>query len=316
MITDKTKYSDLIKKKAIDLGFSSCGISAAGFLEEEANNLEAWLKSGMHGSMQYMENHFDKRVDPRKLVDGARSVISVLYNYFPSEVQIDPESPVLSKYAFGTDYHFVLRDKLKELLVFMNETIGEIGGRAFVDSAPVLDRAWAARSGLGWIGKNTNLLVKGRGSFFFIGELIVDIELPADSPARDHCGKCRLCIDSCPTAAIIAPGRIDARKCISYLTIEYKDELPPEISDKMRNRFFGCDICQDVCPWNRKAIPHNEPRLCPKPGLLELSAYQLYNINRDLFDYFFRRTPVQRTGYKLIKRNIDFLKGKLNSNPD
>ncbi len=303
------KYANLIRAKARDLGFSGCGISAAGFLDHEARRLDKWLKAGMHGSMHYLENNFDKRVDPRKLVEGAKSVISVLHNYFPSKVQKDPEAPVLSKYAYGTDYHFVLKDKLRELLAFMNATIGEIKGRAFVDSAPVMDRAWAARSGTGWIGKNTNLLVKGAGSFFFIGELIVDIELATDTPAKDLCGNCRLCMDSCPTGAIIAPRELDARRCISYLTVEYRDQLPAEMRDKMQNRVFGCDICQDVCPHNRKAIPHNEPLFNPDPEMLEMSSEDWHGMERRLFNRHFARSAVKRAGYKQIKRNIEFLMG-------
>jgi epoxyqueuosine reductase len=313
MQPDKQKYSVLIKSKARELGFSGCGISKAGILEDEARRLETWLKDGMHGKMAYMENHFDKRVDPRKLVEGARSIISVLYNYFPSLKQNDPEAPVLSKYAYGTDYHYVVREKLGLLLEFMNQEIGEVHGRAFVDSAPVLDRAWAARSGLGWIGKNTNLLVRTAGSFFFIGELILDIELPEDGPVRDYCCKCRRCIDACPTGAIVAPRVLDARKCLSYLTIEYKGELPPDMKGKMNNRVFGCDICQDVCPYNRKkSVPHNEPLFEPKAGLLEMSAGDWHEMDRETFRHFFRHSAAWRIRYKQLRRNIDFLgKGSL-----
>jgi epoxyqueuosine reductase len=303
------KYANLIKAKARDLGFSGCGISAAGFLDYEARRLEAWLKSGMHGKMNYMENNFDKRVDPRKLVEGAKSVISVLHNYFTHEIQKHPEAPVLSKYAYGTDYHFVLKDKLRKLLAFMNAAIGEINGRAFVDSAPVLDRAWAARSGTGWIGKNTNLLVKGAGSFFFIGELIVDVELATDAPAKDLCGNCRLCMDSCPTGAIIGPRELDARRCISYLTVEYRDQLPAEMRDKMQNRVFGCDICQDVCPHNKEAIPHTEPMFNADPEMLEMSSEDWYEMERRLFKRHFARSAVKRAGYEQVKRNIEFLRG-------
>lgn len=297
----------MIKAMAENLGFSACGISAAGPLENEARRLEKWLGAGMHGNMHYMEKHFDKRVDPRKLVEGAKSVISVLHNYFPSGEQKDPDAPVFSKYAYGTDYHFVLKDKLNKLLKFINEEIGEVSGRAFTDSAPVLDRAWAACSGLGWIGRNTNLLVKGRGSFFFIGELIVDLELPADKPVKDYCGSCRLCIDACPTKAIVAPRKLDARRCISYLTIEYRDELPAGMINKLENRVFGCDICQDVCPWNNKAIPHNEPLLDPDPELLEMTAVEWQELEREKFNRFFRRSAVRRAGYRQIRRNLDFL---------
>jgi epoxyqueuosine reductase len=310
MHTEKIKYASLIKARAAELGFSGCGISAATILEAEASRLERWLKAGRHGKMGYMENNFDKRIDPRKLVEGAKSVISVLHNYFPAEKQVNPEAPVLSKYAYGTDYHFIVKDKLKQLLSFMNESIGEVNGRAFCDSAPVLDRAWAARSGLGWIGKNTNLLTKGSGSFFFIGELIVDIDLPADAPVKDYCGNCRRCIDACPTGAILAPRELDARKCISYLTIEFRDDLPEGMRDKMGNRVFGCDICQDVCPWNKKAIPHNEPLFDPDPGLMAMSQDEWNGMDRQVFNRYFKSSAVMRAGYKQLKRNLDFLKGQ------
>jgi epoxyqueuosine reductase len=303
-----SKYADLIKAKARDLGFSGCGISAAGFLDDEARRLEVWLKSGMHGKMSYMENNFDKRVDPRKLVEGAKSVISLVHNYFTHKIQKDPEAPVLSKYSYGTDYHFVIKDKLRKLLAYMNVAIGEISGRAFVDSAPVLDRAWAARSGTGWIGKNTNLLVKGAGSFFFIGELIVDMELAADPPAKDLCGNCRLCMDSCPTGAITAPRQLDSRRCISYLTVEYRDQLPAEMRDKMQNRVFGCDICQDVCPLNKKAIPHTEPMFNADPEMLEMGSKEWQDMDRRLFNRHFARSAVKRAGYRQIRRNIEFLR--------
>lgn len=308
MNSDSCKYVNLIKTKALDLGFATCGISEAGFLEEEARTLEKWLNDSMHGSMSYMENNFDKRVDPRKLFEDAKSVISVLFNYFPGETQKDPKSPILSKYAYGKDYHFVLKDKLRELLKFMNENIGEINGQVFVDSAPVLDKAWAARSGLGWIGKNTNLLVRGSGSFFFIGELIADIKLPPDTPENDHCGNCSLCIDSCPTGAILAPRKLDARRCISYLTIEYREQLPVKMKNKMQNRVFGCDICQDVCPWNKNVIPHNEHLLEPEPGLLELTEDQWHAIDHELFKKLFTGSAVQRAGYKQIRRNLEAIK--------
>ncbi len=307
MRTEKVKYASLIKARAADLGFSGCGISAATLLEDEGTRLERWLKAGLHGNMGYMENNFDKRIDPRKLVTGAKSVISVLHNYFPSQKQSNPEAPVLSKYAYGTDYHFIVKDKLKQLLLFMNESIGEINGRAFCDSAPVLDRAWAARSGLGWIGKNSNLLTKGSGSFFFIGELIVDIDLPADAPVKEYCGNCRRCIDACPTGAILAPRELDARKCISYLTIEFRDGLPEWMRDKMGNRVFGCDICQDVCPWNKKAIPHNEPLLDPDPGLMAMSPDEWHGMDSQVFNLYFKRSAVRRAGFKQLKRNLDFL---------
>ena len=242
------KHTALIKAEAKRLGFLSCGISKAGFLEEEAPRLEAWLQKNMHGEMQYMENHFDKRLDPTKLVEDSKSVVSLLLNYYPSETQKDPEAPKLSKYAYGTDYHFVIKDKLKHLLNFIQEEIGEVSGRAFVDSAPVLDKAWAAKSGLGWVGKHSNLLTQKVGSFYFIAELIIDLELEYDSPVTDHCGSCTACIDACPTQAIVDPYVVDGSKCISYFTIELKNEIPTHVQGQFDDWMFGCDICQDVCP--------------------------------------------------------------------
>ncbi len=289
-----------------------CGISEACFLEEEAPRLEAWLQQGKHGKMAYMENHFDKRLDPRKLVDGAKSVISLGLNYYTESIQSDPESPKISKYAYGTDYHFVIKEKLKHLLEFINERIGEVGGRAFVDSAPVLDRAWAKKSGLGWIGKNSNLINKNSGSFFFLAELIIDLELAYDIPAtKDHCGTCTRCIDACPTDAIVGPYIVDGSKCISYLTIELKDEIPQEFKGKMDNWMFGCDVCQDVCPWNRFSTLHNEPAFKPNPSLTELSRSDWEDITEDVFQKIFKNSPVKRTKYSGLKRNIDFLKKPL-----
>ena len=242
IVGNKAKYTNLIKEEAIRLGFMSCGISKAGFLEEEAPRLEEWLNKNRNGKMSYMENHFDKRLDPTKLVDGSKSVISLLLNYYPDKVQ-NPESYKISKYAYGKDYHFVIKDKLKSLLQFIQSEIGEVAGRAFVDSAPVLDKAWAAKSGLGWIGKNSNLLSKKAGSFFFIAELIVDLELEEDTPVTDHCGTCTACIDACPTNAIVEPYKVDGSKCISYFTIELKDELPNSFKNTFEDWMFGCDIC-------------------------------------------------------------------------
>ncbi len=287
-----------------------CGISEACFLEEEAPRLEAWLQQGKHGKMAYMENHFDKRLDPRKLVDGAKSVISLGLNYYTESIQTDPDAPKISKYAYGTDYHFVIKEKLKYLLEFINEQIGEVGGRAFVDSAPVLDRAWAKKSGLGWIGKNSNLINKNSGSFFFLAELIVDLELEYDIPAtKDHCGTCTRCIDACPTDAIVGPYIVDGSRCISYLTIELKDEIPQEFKGKMGNWMFGCDICQDVCPWNRFSTLHNEAAFTPHPSLADLSRSDWEEITEDVFQKVFKNSPVKRTKYSGLKRNIDFLKG-------
>jgi epoxyqueuosine reductase len=306
---NRTRYSQLIKTEAKKLGFMFCGISKAGFLEEEAPRLEAWLKAGMHGEMHYMENHFDKRLDPRLLVDGARSVISLALNYYTEEIQADPLSPKISKYAYGTDYHFVIKDKLKQLMAAITENIGEVSGRAFVDSAPVLDKAWAKKAGLGWIGKNTNLISKKAGSFFFLAELIVDLELEYDvKPAADHCGTCTSCIDACPTGAIVAPYMVDGSRCISYLTIELKNEIPQEFKGKMDNWMFGCDVCQDVCPWNKFSVLHNEPAFKPHPDLLALKTGDWEEITEEVFKKVFQNAAVKRTKFSGLKRNIDFLK--------
>ncbi|MCF8713232.1 tRNA epoxyqueuosine(34) reductase QueG [Joostella atrarenae] len=311
-MTSTEKHTALIKAEAKRLGFLSCGISKADFLEEEAPRLEKWLRKGMNGEMHYMENNFDKRLDPRILVEGSKSVISLLLNYFPSEVQKDPTAPKISKYAYGTDYHFVIKDKLKQLLNFIQEEIGDVGGRAFVDSAPVLDKAWAAKSGLGWIGKNSNLLSKQVGSFFFIAELIVDLDLEYDTAVTDHCGSCTACIDACPTEAITNPYVVDGSKCISYFTIELKDEIPNDFSGKFDDWMFGCDVCQDVCPWNRFSKPHNEPLFNPNPELLSMSKKEWQEITKDVFQEIFRKSPVKRTKYEGLKRNIEFLNGKKN----
>ncbi|HET8885708.1 MAG TPA: tRNA epoxyqueuosine(34) reductase QueG [Salinimicrobium sp.] len=299
----------LIKEEAKRLGFMSCGISKAEFLEKEAPRLENWLKEKRHGQMLYMENHFDKRLDPTKLVDGSKSVISLLLNYYPDEKQSETGLKI-SKYAYGTDYHFVIKDKLKSLMFFINEKIGDVDGRAFVDSAPVLDKAWAAKSGLGWIGKNSNLITKQVGSFFFIAELIVDLELDYDTPVTDHCGSCTACIDACPTQAIVEPYKVDGSKCISYFTIELKEEIPQDAAGKFENWIFGCDICQDVCPWNRFSKPHNEPLFNPHEDLLNMSSKDWEEITEEVFSKIFKKSAVKRTKYNGLKRNIDFLKIK------
>ena len=284
----------------------SCGISKSEFLEDEAPRLEKWLKNNMHGEMAYMENHFDKRLDPRLLVDGAKSVISLLLNYYPEEKQIT-DSYKISKYAYGQDYHHVIKGKLKQLQEFISEEIGEIDGRAFVDSAPVMDKAWAAKSGLGWIGKHSNLLTQKAGSFYFIAELIVDLDLVYDTPVTDHCGTCTACIDACPTEAIVQPYVVDGSKCISYFTIELKNEIPVEFHGKFDDWAFGCDICQDVCPWNRFSKPHKEPLFSPHPELLEISKKDWQEITEDVFKKVFQKSAVKRTKYSGLKRNIDFL---------
>jgi epoxyqueuosine reductase len=306
-LNPKHKYTELIKTEAKRLGFMSCGISKAEFLEEEAPRLEKWLQNNMQGEMSYMENHFDKRLDPTKLVPDSKSVISVLLNYFPSETQ-NTESYKISKYAYGTDYHFVIKEKLKLLLDFIKEEIGDVHGRAFVDSAPVLDKAWAAKSGLGWMGKHSNLLSKQSGSFYFIAELIVDLELEYDSPVTDHCGSCTACIDACPTEAIVAPYVVDGSKCISYFTIELKNEIPSGFQGKFDDWIFGCDVCQDVCPWNRFSKSHKEPLFNTNPGVLELSKKDWEEITEDVFQKLFKNSPLKRTKFSGIKRNIDFLR--------
>lgn len=303
---NKKIYTDKIKKHAIELGFMSCGISKAQFLEEEAPRLEDWLNKNYNAQMGYMENHFDKRLDPTKLVPGAKSVISLLYNYYPEQTQI-ADTYKISKYAYGQDYHHVVKGKMKELFNYIQEEIGEVDGRYFVDSAPVLDKAWAAKSGLGWIGKHTLMLTKLKGSFFFIAEIICDLELEYDSPATDHCGTCTACIDACPTQAIIADKVVDANKCISYLTIEFKDALPNYMDGQFKDWAFGCDICQDVCPWNRFSTPHQEPLFNPHPDLLSMNKEDWISLDEDRFQDLFRKSAVKRTKYTGLTRNISFL---------
>jgi epoxyqueuosine reductase len=302
----KEKYSHLIKTEALRLGFLSCGISKAGFLEEEAPRLENWLNKNRHGQMSYMENHFDKRLDPTLLVDDAKSVVSLLLSYYPSEIQ-NQDSYKISKYAYGQDYHFVIKDKLKDLLRFIQTEIGEVNGRVFVDSAPVLDKAWAAKSGLGWIGKNSNLITKQVGSFYFIAELIIDLELEHDHTTTDHCGSCTACLDACPTQAIVAPYVVDGSKCISYFTIELKDNIPNEMKGKFDDWMFGCDVCQDVCPWNRFSQPHNEPLFNPNPEILAFSKKDWQEITEETFRTVFKNSAVKRTKLDGLQRNIRFL---------
>ena len=297
-----------IKDAASRLGFSHCGISKAGFLEEEAPLLEKWLKKGSHGSMQYMERNFDKRLDPTVLVPGAKSVISLLLNYFPDpENRIDMSLPKISIYALGKDYHLVIKEKLAALHDAIVKEIGEVGGRAFVDSAPVMDKAWAKKSGLGWIGKNTNLINKDAGSFFFIAELILDLELQADAPVADHCGTCTACLDACPTGALVKPYEIDASRCISYLTIELKENIPPAFKNKMDDWIFGCDVCQDVCPWNRFSVPTKEESFKPMSGINELEAHDWLEMTEEVFTEKFGKSAISRTGLQGIKGNILFL---------
>ncbi|HET6243227.1 MAG: tRNA epoxyqueuosine(34) reductase QueG [Bacteroidetes bacterium] len=300
--------SQLIKAEAKRLGFMFCGVSKAGFLEEEAPRLEKWLNKNMQGTMSYMENHFDKRLNPVLLVDDAKSVVSLLLNYFPKEENIDQQAPKVSKYAYGKDYHDVIKAKLKELLAFIRETIGEVSGRAFVDSAPVMDKAWAKKSGLGWVGKNSNLINKQFGSFFFIAELILDIELEYDGPVKDYCGTCTKCIDACPTQAIVEPYVVDGSRCISYFTIELKDKIPETMKGQFNNWMFGCDICQDVCPWNRFSKPHDEPLFDPINGLLKMSGNDWRDMSEEIFNEVFKDSPLKRAKFNGIKRNVDFIK--------
>ena len=298
----------LIKDKAKELGFISCGISKADFLEQEAPRLEKWLNQNLNGKMAYMERNFDKRLDPRLLVPDSKSVISLLFNYYTNKKQEDNQSPKISTYAFGEDYHFVIKRKLKELMNYIKSKIGDVGGRVFVDSAPIMEKAWASKSGLGWIGKNTNLISKKTGSFFFIAEVIVDLELEYDSATTDHCGSCTKCIDACPTEALIAPYQIDGSKCISYLTIELKDQIPNEFKDKMDNWAFGCDVCQTVCPWNRFANEHEEESFTPKEELLKMTKNEWNEITEEVFDKVFKNSAIKRTKFDGLKRNIKFLK--------
>ena len=300
-------YNSLIRKEAQRLGFSHCGFSKADFLEDEAPRLERWLNEKKHGEMAYMANHFDLRTDPSKLVPGAKSVISLSFNYFTEKKQTDTSAPKISKYAYGKDYHKVIRKKLKLLLRFIQDEIGEVDGRAFVDSAPVMERVWAQKSGVGWIGKNTLMLTKGKGSYFFLAELILDLELVPDGPVKDYCGSCTKCIDACPTDAITEPYKVDGSKCISYFTIELKENIPTEMGGKLDNWMFGCDVCQDVCPWNRFSKQHNEPLFNPKPELLSMTKKDWEEITQETFNKVFKNSAVKRTKYSGLTRNIRFL---------
>ncbi|NND87850.1 MAG: tRNA epoxyqueuosine(34) reductase QueG [Flavobacteriaceae bacterium] len=311
----RNKHTHMIKTEAKRLGFLSCGISKAGFLEEEAPRLEKWLNKNYHGEMSYMENHFDKRLDPTLLVEGSKSVISLLLNYFPAETQRS-DTYKISKYAYGKDYHYVIKEKLKELLHYIQDEIGDVHGRAFVDSAPVLDKAWAAKSGLGWMGKHTNLLTKQVGSFYFIAELIVDLDLEYDTAVTDHCGSCTACIDACPTQAIVEPYVVDGSKCISYYTIELKNELPASVHGQLGDWMFGCDICQDVCPWNRFSKAHKEPLFDPHPELLNKSKKEWEEITQEVFQSIFKKSAVKRTKFEGLKRNIRSLSNSASLSKD
>jgi epoxyqueuosine reductase len=305
----RQERSRFVKARAAELGFDICGISKAGFLEQEAPRLERWLNQNHHGEMGYMANHFDKRLDPTKLVEGAKSVISVLLNYYPPErLPEGADDLKLSKYAYGKDYHFVLKDKLKALMLAIQEEIGEVSGRIFVDSAPVMDKAWAAKSGLGWVGRHSNLLNRQMGSFFFIGEIICDLDLAYDGSVQDYCGTCTKCVDACPTDAITEPYVVDGSKCISYFTIELKAAIPEEVRGKFENWMFGCDICQDVCPWNRFATPHTTQDFLLPPELGSFTRADWEEITEEVFAELFRRSPIKRTRHEGLKRNIEFLK--------
>ncbi len=303
------KNSELIRSEAVRLGFDFVGFAKAGPLEEEARRLEAWLNKGYHAKMQYMANYFDLRTDPTKLMPGAKSLVMLMHNYFPKETQQDAEAPKLARYAYGEDYHHVLKAKMKELLYFIQSNIGEVEGRCFVDSAPVMEREWAKRAGLGWTGKNTLLIRPSAGSYFFLAALILDLPLATDNPMHDHCGTCRRCIDACPTEAISPQGYLlDASKCISYLTIELREEIPAAFEGKMENWAFGCDICQEVCPWNRFAKHHNEPAFEPHPELLGMNTADWEEITEAVFQKIFRKSAVKRTKYEGLRRNLKFLK--------
>ena len=304
---NKREHTDFIKATARKLGFSFCGISRAEFLAEEAPRLEEWLRRGNHGSMSYLENHFDKRLDPSLLVPGAKSVVSLLYNYFPEKDLSAQTGYKVAKYAYGEDYHFVVKDKLKVFIEEIRRSVGAVEGRAFVDSAPVMERAWAKRSGLGWIGKNSLLLNREGGSFFFLAELIIDLDLEYDGPVRDYCGSCTACIDACPTQAIAEPYVVDGSKCISYFTIELKEEIPEEAKGKFENWIFGCDICQDVCPWNRFSKPHAEPRFTPSEELRKMTTSQWRELTEEVFQKIFKDSAVKRTKFSGLRRNIRFL---------
>ena len=297
----------MIKEEALSIGFKDCGISKVEYLEEDSVNLRRWLDKKYNADMRYMSDNFEKRTDPAKLMQGAKSVISVILDYYPSELQHDPEAPVISKYAYGIDYHLVMKKKLKKLLVFVQKLIPDTSGRAFVDSAPVLEHSWAKRAGLGWTGKNSLLLTPEFGSFVFIGELIISAELEYDTPIKDYCGKCRRCIEACPTGAIVKDRIVDAGKCISYHTIENKEIIDNSLKGKFRNRIFGCDICQDVCPWNQKPVKHKTDEFKPHPKLLHMSSADWYNLSENEFNEIFKNSAIQRVGFKGLKRNLDFI---------
>ena len=306
---NKQRNTQIIKSKARALGFDFCGIAKAEFLEEEAPRLEQWLNQNMHGKMGYMANYFDKRLDPTQLVEGAQSVISLVYNYYPQEDLAEEDNYKIAKYAYGKDYHFVIKQKLKDLLAYIREEIGEINGRVFVDSAPVMERAWAQKSGLGWVGKHSLLLNRKQGSFFFLAELIIDLELEYDGPVKDYCGTCTRCMDACPTDAMPEPYVVDGSRCISYFTIELKaqEKIPEEFKGKFENWIFGCDICQDVCPWNRFSKPHREPDFLPDETMRTMKKKDWEEITQEVFNNVFKHSPLKRAKWEGIRRNINFV---------
>ena len=306
---DRREAARWLKAEAQRAGFMACGVAQAGFLAEEAPRLERWLRERRHGEMGYMANHFDLRLDPRRLVDGARSVVSLAYNYHVPPGQQPPDAPVLSTYAYGRDYHKVVKKRLKPLISAVRERFGEVAIRAFVDSAPVMEKAWAQRAGIGWVGKHTNVVRQGAGSYFFLCELITDLDLEPDPPATDHCGTCRRCVDACPTDAI-TPYGVDGSKCISYFTIELKDAIPLEMKGRFADRVFGCDICQQVCPWNRFSTPHQEPEFVAKPELLGLSRDEWHGMTEVVFEKLFEGSAVKRTKFTGLMRNLRFLQGE------
>ncbi len=307
MSTLPEKYSSLIKAKAQKFGFQNCGISKAVFLEEDAKPLEAWLQKNYHGEKSYMENHFDKRLNPTLLVEGSKSVISLSYNYYPDEKLSAIDNFKISKYAYGEDYHEIIKGILQELVAELKEEIGDFHCRVFTDSAPILERSWARKSGIGWVGKNANLITKQSGSFYFLAEIICDLELSEDSPTTDHCGTCTKCIEACPTDAIVSDKIIDGSKCISYATIELKNDIPENFNEKLEDWMFGCDICQDVCPWNRFSVPHHQQKFKPNQFLLNYRKQDWKELTQELFSEIFRKSPVKRTKFAGLKRNIDFL---------
>ena len=304
----KNNYTEFIKLKSKELGFMSCGISKSGFLSDEAERFESWLKNNYHGKMSYMERNFDKRLDTTKLVENSKSVISLTYNYYPKKVLKSDSTFKVSKYAYGKDYHVVLKNKLKQLLNIMKDKFGSFQGRVFVDSAPILERAWAKKSGLGWIGKNTNLIKKQSGSFFFLAEIIVDLELNYDNTTTDHCGSCTACIDACPTNAIYEPYKLDASRCISYYTIELKESFSSNLSSDFKDWIFGCDICQDVCPWNRFSKANDEVLFETIPEISNFNKADWIDLTEETFKKVFKESPIKRSKFKGLKRNINYVR--------